>query len=63
MNWKSLHTIANFIIYSLISLLVSLIFYNLFYLYKRYTTSTIPKNSINVSPKYNDNIPNVLIND
>lgn len=63
MNNKSLYTIANFIIYLLISILISLILYNLCHLYKKYSAPKIPQNSINVSPKYTDNVSDVLIND
>lgn len=50
MNSKKLYILANFIIYTLIIILIVLISYDLLVLYKKYSTKTPPKNSINVSP-------------
>ena len=63
MNNKKLYTLANFIIYSLIAVLIIIISYNSLILYKKYTIPKIPQNSINVSPNYNDDTSDVLIND
>lgn len=63
MNNNKLYTLANFIIYSLIAVLLIIISYNSLVLYKKYTTHKIPQNSINVSPNYNDGISDVLVND
>ena len=63
MNNKKLYTLANFIIYSLITVLIILITYNALILYKKYKIPKIPQNSINVSPNYNDGISDVLVND
>lgn len=63
MNNKKLYIIANLIIYILIAILIIIISYDLLILYKRYNTPKIPKNSVNVSPNYTDDISDVLIND
>lgn len=63
MNNKSIYTLANFLIYLLISILISLILYNISLLHKKYVVPKVPQNSIKVSPKYTDNISDVLIND
>lgn len=62
MHSKKNYILANFIIYALIILLITIISYDLLVLYKKYTSNTPPKNSINVSPSTNDPTTDVLFN-
>ena len=61
MNNKNIYILTNFIIYSLIIVLILIISYNILILSKKYTTPQNPKNSINVSPNYSDPISDVLL--
>ena len=58
---NKLHTFANLIIYTLIFILISLLSYNIFIIYKNYSIHTPPRNSINVSPEIPDKPHNVFI--
>lgn len=60
MNSKKLYILANFIIYTLIIILIVLISYDLLVLYKKYSTKIPPKNSINVSPSSDTPTTDVL---
>lgn len=61
MNNEKIYILTNFIIYSLIIVLILIISYNILILSKKYTTPQNPKNSINVSPNYSDPISDVLL--
>lgn len=62
MNNKNLYKFTNFIIYSLIIILIIMLSYNILILYKKYNSKSSPKNSINVSPSSNDSTKDVLLN-
>ena len=62
MNNKNLYKFTNFIIYSLIIILIIMLSYNILILYKKYNSKSPPKNSINVSPSSNDSTKDVLLN-
>lgn len=62
MTNKNLYRITNFIIYSLIIILIVMLSYNILILYKRFNTKYPPKNSINVSPSNKNSTTDVLLN-
>lgn len=60
-NNNKFYVISNFIIYTLIIILLAFISYDIFIIFRNNSTHTPPKNSINVSPNNSDNIHNVFI--